>query len=93
MILLESLCKRFLNLKLKFVLYYFTEVLKDFVLSRLSPDILIWFGPILCRLTEREKKEREHKRSLLTLAKEHEKARELEKVQRYHMPQDTKDVS
>uniref|UniRef100_A0A1B6F5K8 RNA helicase n=1 Tax=Cuerna arida TaxID=1464854 RepID=A0A1B6F5K8_9HEMI len=42
-------------------------------------------------LTEREKKDREHKKKLLTLAKEHEKARELEKVQRYHMPQDTKD--
>uniref|UniRef100_A0A1B6C691 RNA helicase n=1 Tax=Clastoptera arizonana TaxID=38151 RepID=A0A1B6C691_9HEMI len=42
-------------------------------------------------LTERERKDREHKKNLLTLAKEHEKARELEKVQRYHMPQDTKD--
>lgn len=39
-------------------------------------------------LTEREKKEREHKKTLLQLAKEHEKARELENVQRYHMPQD-----
>lgn len=40
------------------------------------------------RLTEREKREREHKKTLLQLAKEHEKARELENVQRYHMPQD-----
>lgn len=39
-------------------------------------------------LTEREKKEREHKKTLLQLAKEHEKARELENVQRYHMPRD-----
>lgn len=39
-------------------------------------------------LTEREKKEREHKKTLLQLAKEHERARELENVQRYHMPQD-----
>ncbi|KAF6215585.1 hypothetical protein GE061_010341 [Apolygus lucorum] len=42
-------------------------------------------------LTEREKKERAHKRKLLELAKEHEKARELERVQRYHMPRDVKD--
>lgn len=33
-------------------------------------------------LTEREKRDREHKRKLLELAKEHDKARELEKVQR-----------
>lgn len=37
-------------------------------------------------MTDREKKEREHKKQLLQLAKEHEKARELERVQRYHMP-------
>jgi len=37
-------------------------------------------------LTKREKEERDHKRKLLTLAKEHDKARELENVQRYHMP-------
>ncbi|XP_030765418.1 pre-mRNA-splicing factor ATP-dependent RNA helicase DHX16 [Sitophilus oryzae] len=39
-------------------------------------------------LTQREKKEREHKKELLKLAQEHEKARELERVQRYHMPRD-----
>ncbi|XP_025832794.1 pre-mRNA-splicing factor ATP-dependent RNA helicase DHX16 [Agrilus planipennis] len=39
-------------------------------------------------LTEREKKDREHKKKLLKLAKEHEQARELEQVQRYHMPRD-----
>ncbi|XP_013188869.2 pre-mRNA-splicing factor ATP-dependent RNA helicase DHX16 isoform X1 [Amyelois transitella] len=39
-------------------------------------------------LTEREKREREHKKNILQLAKEHEKARELENVQRYHMPRD-----
>ncbi|CAG4944483.1 unnamed protein product [Colias eurytheme] len=39
-------------------------------------------------LTEREKKDREHKKTILKLAKEHEKARELENIQRYHMPQD-----
>ncbi|XP_063971809.1 probable pre-mRNA-splicing factor ATP-dependent RNA helicase mog-4 [Diachasmimorpha longicaudata] len=37
-------------------------------------------------LTERERKERAHKKQLLQLAIEHEKARELERVQRYHMP-------
>lgn len=41
-------------------------------------------------MTEREKKERAHKKELLRLAKEHEKARELERVQRYHMPLDKK---
>lgn len=40
------------------------------------------------RLTERERKERQHKKELLKLAQEHEKARELERVQRYHMPRD-----
>lgn len=39
-------------------------------------------------LTEREKREREKKKELLRLAQEHEKARELERVQRYHMPRD-----
>lgn len=42
-------------------------------------------------LTERELIDREHKKKLLNLAKEHEKARELENVQRYRMPQDIKD--
>ncbi|KDR07390.1 putative pre-mRNA-splicing factor ATP-dependent RNA helicase DHX16 isoform X2 [Zootermopsis nevadensis] len=42
-------------------------------------------------LTEKEYKEREHKKTLFQLAKEHEKARELEKVQRYHMPDAKKD--
>ncbi|XP_058796016.1 pre-mRNA-splicing factor ATP-dependent RNA helicase DHX16 [Phymastichus coffea] len=41
-------------------------------------------------LTEREKRERAHKKELLRLATEHEKARELERVQRYHMPLDKK---
>ncbi|GLV42547.1 lethal (2) 37Cb [Carabus blaptoides fortunei] len=39
-------------------------------------------------LTERERRERQHKKELLTLAQEHERARELERVQRYHMPRD-----
>lgn len=37
-------------------------------------------------MTEQEKRERTHKKELLRLAKEHEKARELERIQRYHMP-------
>ncbi|XP_034937491.1 probable pre-mRNA-splicing factor ATP-dependent RNA helicase mog-4 [Chelonus insularis] len=37
-------------------------------------------------LTEREKRERLHKKQLLQLAVEHEKARELERIQRYRMP-------
>lgn len=39
-------------------------------------------------LTSRERKDREYKKTLLKLAHEHEKARELEHVQRYHMPRD-----
>ena len=37
-------------------------------------------------LSKREKDEREHKKTLLRLAKDHDKAREIENVQRYHMP-------
>lgn len=51
---------------------------------------IINFFVIATRLTEREKKDREHKKQLLQIAKEHEKARELERVQRYKMPQDMK---
>lgn len=42
------------------------------------------------KLTKREKEERQYKKEILTIAKEHEKARELEKIQRYHMPKDIK---
>ncbi|CRK93483.1 CLUMA_CG007019, isoform A [Clunio marinus] len=42
------------------------------------------------KLTKREKEEREHKKRLLSIAKQHEEARELERVQRYHMPKDMK---
>ncbi|TRY67582.1 hypothetical protein TCAL_05513 [Tigriopus californicus] len=40
------------------------------------------------QLTAREKKERDYKRTVLDLAHKHSKAGEIEKVQRYHMPQD-----
>lgn len=43
-------------------------------------------------LTAREREDRTHKKRLLEIAKEHEKARELEKIQRYHMPKDIKDA-
>lgn len=39
-------------------------------------------------MTSREKTERARKKELLRLAQEHERARELERVQRYHMPRD-----
>lgn len=42
------------------------------------------------KLSEREKKELEYKQKVLTLAKEHEKARELQNVQRYRMPEEKK---
>lgn len=41
-------------------------------------------------LTAKEKREREYKKQLLQIAKEHEKARELERVQRYRMPENIK---
>ena len=43
------------------------------------------------QLTERERAERRYKKTVLTLAVEHSKAGEIEKVQRYHMPEDRKD--
>ncbi|XP_022327385.2 pre-mRNA-splicing factor ATP-dependent RNA helicase DHX16-like [Crassostrea virginica] len=39
-------------------------------------------------LTQREKREREYKKTVLKLAKDHHKAREVEKVNRYYMPKD-----
>ena len=38
------------------------------------------------QLTQREIKDRKDNKKILRLAKEHEKARELEQVARYHMP-------
>lgn len=43
------------------------------------------------KLTEREKKELIYKKKVLSIAKEHEKAREMENVQRYQMPKDKVD--
>ena len=42
------------------------------------------------KLTRKEKEDREYKKRLLDIAKKHEQARELERVQRYHMPKDMK---
>uniref|UniRef100_A0A182NIR5 RNA helicase n=1 Tax=Anopheles dirus TaxID=7168 RepID=A0A182NIR5_9DIPT len=41
-------------------------------------------------ITARERQDREHKKQLLQIARDHEKARELERVQRYRMPKDIK---
>lgn len=38
------------------------------------------------KLTKKEKEDREYRRRLLDIAKQHEQARELERVQRYRMP-------
>ena len=43
------------------------------------------------QLTEKEKAERRYKKKVLELAVQHSKAGEIEKVQRYHMPEDRKD--
>ncbi|XP_017771064.1 PREDICTED: putative pre-mRNA-splicing factor ATP-dependent RNA helicase DHX16 [Nicrophorus vespilloides] len=67
----------------------YLEKRKDDKLQELEADIqddeFLFENDIL---TERERKERQHKKELLKLAQEHEKARELERVQRYHMPSD-----
>lgn len=42
------------------------------------------------KLTRKEKEDRDHRKRLLDIAKEHERARGLERVQRYHMPKDMK---
>lgn len=62
----------------------FATVIKNQI--KLNHEYTLWIH----RLTNREKEEREHKRKLLQIAKEHEKARELERVQRYHMPDSKK---
>ena len=42
------------------------------------------------QLTERERRERNYKKTVLNLATGHKKAAEIEKVQRYVMPEDRK---
>lgn len=42
------------------------------------------------KLTRKEREDRDYKKRLLDIAKEHEQARDLERVQRYHMPKDMK---
>jgi pre-mRNA-splicing factor ATP-dependent RNA helicase DHX16 len=44
------------------------------------------------QLTEKEKAERRYKKKVLELAVEHSRAGEIEKVQRYHMPEDRKEA-
>lgn len=69
----------------------YLEKRKDDKVAELEADILddeYLFEE--SQITERERQDREYKRSLLQIAKEHEKARELERVQRYHMPKDIK---
>ena len=41
-------------------------------------------------MTSEEKDEREYKKKLLSITKEHENARDLERVPRYHIPKDMK---
>ncbi|XP_058825732.1 pre-mRNA-splicing factor ATP-dependent RNA helicase DHX16 [Topomyia yanbarensis] len=69
----------------------YLEKRKDDKVAELEADILddeYLFEA--SEITERERRDREYKRNLLQIAKEHEKARELERVQRYHMPKDIK---
>ncbi|GIY30037.1 pre-mRNA-splicing factor ATP-dependent RNA helicase DHX16 [Caerostris darwini] len=39
------------------------------------------------KLTSKEKKELDYKKKILELAKQHEKAKEIEKIERYHIPE------
>ncbi|EDW11612.1 pre-mRNA-splicing factor ATP-dependent RNA helicase DHX16 [Drosophila mojavensis] len=69
----------------------YLEKRKDDKVAELEADILddeYLFEESV--LTKREREERQYKKQLLNIAKEHEKARELERIQRYHMPQDLK---
>ncbi|XP_053677739.1 pre-mRNA-splicing factor ATP-dependent RNA helicase DHX16 [Anopheles nili] len=69
----------------------YLEKRKEDKVAELEADILddeYLFGDV--EITERERQDREYKKSLLQIAKEHDKARELERVQRYHMPKDIK---
>ncbi|KAH8400605.1 hypothetical protein KR222_008380 [Zaprionus bogoriensis] len=69
----------------------YLEKRKDDKVAELEADILddeYLFDDSV--LTKREREERQYKQQLLSIAKEHEKARELERIQRYHMPQDLK---
>ena len=43
------------------------------------------------QLTERERKDREYKKKILNLAREHDRARDMENVQRYQMPDEKRD--
>lgn len=76
--------KKIISLELKLFsvpVNYFKEISRgpnaDFLI------VLYFF-----RLTEREKREREYKKTVLKLAKDHHKAREGEKINRYYMPKD-----
>ncbi|XP_058452178.1 pre-mRNA-splicing factor ATP-dependent RNA helicase DHX16 [Malaya genurostris] len=69
----------------------YLEKRKDDKVAELEADILddeYLFEA--SEITERERQDREYKKKLLQIAKDHEKARELERVQRYHMPKDIK---
>ncbi|KAG5675858.1 hypothetical protein PVAND_005726 [Polypedilum vanderplanki] len=64
---------------------------KDDKVSELEADIIddeYLFDE--SQLTTKEKRDREYKKRVLDIAKQHERARELERVQRYHMPKDMK---
>lgn len=64
------------------VIYHIVEIFYNVQNSKMIHDI--------CSLTKKEKQDREYKKTVLHLAKEHDRARELENIQRYHMPHDKK---
>ena len=68
------------------------EVNQDYypyIIHRLVDDLYIVAVTVVSlSLTTKEKADLEYKRRVLMLAKEHEKAGELEKVNRYYMPED-----
>ncbi|XP_048777576.1 pre-mRNA-splicing factor ATP-dependent RNA helicase DHX16-like [Ostrea edulis] len=65
------------------------DKLDDLEAELMDEDYL--FGEM--ELTEKEKRERDYKKTVLKLAKDHHKAREVEKVNRYYMPKDDVKVS
>ena len=43
---------------------------------------------IVCRTTKKEKEDLKYKRKVFKLAKDYEKAKDIEKIDRYEMPKD-----
>ena len=74
------------------------ESRKNYLIKRKADQLVLLEGEIKDEeqifgdvpLTKAEKAEYEYKKKVLTLAKEHEQAKELESIRRYHIPEESK---